>query len=218
MKHNEFSKSGGNITVVILAAGRASRMGREKLLLMLGEKPVIRHVVQSVRGAGLSDIVVVTNPRNEDLIRQVLDDQNIRIVCNPSYEQGLASSIAAGVAAVSSDAIALLLVQGDQPFVNAEMLRFLVADWRKDKADYVAASYDTVTTTPVLFGRPLFDEMAALEGDVGARSVLRNHNGRVIPFPAWHGIDLDTEDDYRRVLEVWQSTTNALSPGQKGSI
>lgn len=204
MKRNAYSESGGDITVVILAAGRASRMGREKLLLMLAEKPVIWHVVQSVCGAGLSDIVVVANPRNEDSIRQVLDDLNVRIVCNPSYEQGLASSIAMGVAAIGSNAIALLLVQGDQPLVNAEMLRFLVTDWRRSKADFVAASYDDVTTTPVLFGSALFTEMAALQGDVGARSVLRNHKGRVIPFPAWRGTDLDTEDDYRKVQQLWQ--------------
>ena len=204
MKLNENKELGGDITAVLLAAGRASRMGREKLLLMLGEKPVIWHVVRSVCDAGLSDIVVVANPRNEDSIRQALNRLNVRIVCNPSYQQGLASSIATGVAAVGSDAIALLLVQGDQPFVTAEMLRLLVTDWRENKADFVAASYDGITTTPVLFGRALFGEMAALEGDVGARSVLKNHKGRVVSFPAWHGADLDTEDDYRRAQLLWQ--------------
>jgi molybdenum cofactor cytidylyltransferase len=204
MKRDAHSKSADKITVVILAAGRASRMGREKLILMLGEKPVIWHVVKHVRDATLSDIVVVANPRNEHSIRHVLDGLNVRIVCNPSYEQGLASSIVAGVAEVRSDTDALLLVQGDQPFVSAEMLRHLVTEWCENETDFVAASYDDITTTPVLFGRALFGEMAALQGDVGARSVLKNHHGRVIPFPAWHGTDLDTEDDYRRVQELWR--------------
>jgi molybdenum cofactor cytidylyltransferase len=204
MKRSEYGNSADKITVVILAAGRASRMGREKLLLMLGEKPVIRHVVQHVLDAEMHDIVVVVNPRNEYYIRQVLDGLNVRLVSNPSYEQGLASSIVAGVAEVRSDTDALLLLQGDQPFVSAEMLRHLVTEWCENETEFVAASYDDITTTPVLFGRALFGEMAALQGDVGARSVLKNHHGRVIPFPAWHGTDLDTEDDYRRVQELWR--------------
>jgi molybdenum cofactor cytidylyltransferase len=204
MKRNAYSESSNNITVVILAAGRASRMGREKLLLTLGGQPIIRHVVETVRAAGFRDIVVVANPLNEVSIGQVLADLEVRVVGNPSFEQGLASSIAAGVASVSADAISLLLVQGDQPLVNAEMLKLLVAEWHENKGDFVAASYNDVVTTPVLFGRSLFKEMAALQGDVGARSVLRNHPGRFVSFPAWLGADLDTEEDYHRVQQLWQ--------------
>jgi molybdenum cofactor cytidylyltransferase len=194
------------ITAVILAAGRASRMGREKLLLMLGDKPVIRHVAEMVRGAGLDeicDIVVVANPRNQDSVRAALADLDLRIICNPSFELGLGTSIATGVAAAGPDANALLLVQGDQPFVNAEILRRLIAEWREHQSAFVASSYDEITTTPVLFSRALFAEMAALKGDVGARSVVRNHEGRVVAFPAWRGADLDTEDDYERVQQLF---------------
>jgi molybdenum cofactor cytidylyltransferase len=193
-----------DITVVILAAGRATRMGREKLLLMLGGKPVIRRVVETVCSAGFKDIVVVVNPRNEISIRQVLADLEVRMVCNPSFEQGLASSIVVGVESASAGVCALLLVQGDQPLVSAEMLRLLVTEWRENQTDFVAASYNDVTTTPVLFGRSLFTEMSALQGDVGARSVLRNHAGRLMAFPAWCGTDLDNEGDYRRVQQLWQ--------------
>jgi molybdenum cofactor cytidylyltransferase len=204
-KNHKASLSG--VTVVILAAGRASRMGREKLLLMLGDKPVIRRVAEMVCHSeldGLSDTVVVANPRNQDSIRAVLAGLDLRIVCNPSFEQGLGTSIATGVAAaVGSDASALLLVQGDQPFVNAEVLRRLIDEWREHQSAVVASSYNEITTTPVIFSRALFAEMAALKGDVGARSVLRNHGGRVITFPAWRGADLDTEEDYERVRQLF---------------
>ncbi|MFZ2063878.1 MAG: nucleotidyltransferase family protein [Candidatus Binatus sp.] len=204
-KNHKASLSG--IAVVILAAGRASRMGREKLLLMLGDKPVIRHVAETVCRSeldGISDTVVVANPRNQDSIRAVLAGLDLRIICNPSFEQGLGTSIATGVgAAVGSDASALLLVQGDQPFVNAEVLRRLIDEWREHQSAFVASSYDEITTTPVIFSRALFAEMAALKGDVGARSVLRNHGGRVITFPAWRGADLDTEEDYERVQQLF---------------
>jgi molybdenum cofactor cytidylyltransferase len=218
MKRNTPSESSDDITAVILAAGRASRMGREKLLLKLGGQPVIQRVVGSVRSAGFKDVIVIANPRNEVSIRQALADVDARLVCNPSFEQGLASSIAAGVAAVGADAIAMLLVQGDQPLIDADMLRALVVQWRSVDTDFVAASYDDVTTTPVLFGRSLFAEMMALRGDVGAKSVLRNHSGRLISFPAWRGTDLDTEDDYVRVQQLWQQHHNVLSADPRGSL
>jgi len=204
MKQKEHKESVDGIAVVILAAGRASRMGREKLLLLLGDKPVIKRVAEMVCEAelnGISDVVVVANPRNQDSIRTVLADLNLRIVCNPSFEQGLGTSIASGVAAAGPRASALLLIQGDQPFVNAEVLRRLIAEWREHQTAFVASSYDEITTTPVIFSRPLFAEMAALKGDAGARSVLRNHQGRVVSFPAWRGADLDTEEDYERVQQ-----------------
>ena len=220
MKHNDHKETEGGVAVVILAAGRASRMGREKLLLGLGGKPIIRHVAETVCGAGLTDvseIVVVANPRNQEAIHEAVADLNLRIVCNPSFEKGLGTSIAAGVAAAAPDARALLLIQGDQPFVDADVLRRLIAEYRQYKTAFVASSYDDVTTTPVLFSRVLFAEMAALHGDVGARSVLRNHKGRLVAFPAWRGTDLDTEDDYRRVQQLWQNYNEGSPADQRGS-
>jgi molybdenum cofactor cytidylyltransferase len=220
MERKDHRELGAGITVVILAAGRASRMGREKLLLRLGEKPVIRHVAETVCGGGLSDIsevVVVANPRNEDSIRAVLGDLPLRIVCNSSYEQGLGTSIAMGVVAARPDSSALILVQGDQPFVNADLLQRLINEWREYQTAYVASSYDEITTTPVLFSRSLFAEMAALQGDVGARSVLRNHEGRLVAFPPWRGADLDTEDDYLRVQQLWQDHNEGSLADRRGS-
>ena len=206
MDQKDHKESLSGIAVVILAAGRASRMGREKLLLMLGDKAVIRRVAEMVcdeKLDGISDIVVVANPRNQDLIRAVLADLDLRVVCNPSFEQGLGTSIATGVDAAGSDATALLLVQGDQPFVDAEVLRRLIDEWQAHQTAFVASSYDEITTTPVIFSRALFAEMAVLKGDVGARSVLRNHEGRVVTLPAWRGADLDTEEDYERVQQLF---------------
>jgi molybdenum cofactor cytidylyltransferase len=207
MEQKTHQELGGFVAEVILAAGRASRMGREKVLLDLGGKPVISHVLDAVCNAELSDasnIVIVANPRNEDSIRSVVGRSKVRVVCNLSFEQGLGSSIGAGVAATAPDASALLLMQGDQPLVSAAMLLRLIVEWRESQTDYVAASYDEITTTPVLFSHALFAEMSQLQGDVGARSVLRNHKGRVVAFPSWRGTDIDTEDDYRKVQQLWQ--------------
>lgn len=193
------------VSAVILAAGRASRMGAEKLLLPLGEKPILRHVVESVERAGMLEIVVVVNPRNRDAITELLLDLGGRVVCNERFQDGIATSIAAGTAAVSDESQALVLVQGDQPLVTSEMLLALVSTWEQEHAAFVAASYDGLTTTPVLFARALYPELRALEGDVGARAVLRRHPGKTIAFPAWMGGDLDTTADYDALQREWSA-------------
>ncbi len=193
------------MSAVVLAAGRATRMGEEKLLLRLGDKPVIRHVVETVGRAGMLETLVVVNPRNRDAIADALPEPSARLVCNQRFHEGIATSIAAGAAAVSAGSQAMLLVQGDQPLVTTSMLLALVEAWRVDGPEFVAASYDGLTTTPVLFARDLYPELQALEGDVGARAILRQHVGMTLEFPAWTGSDLDTKADYEALRKTWSA-------------
>ena len=193
------------VSAVVLAAGRAARMGAEKLLLPLGDRPVVRHVVETMDRAGMLETVVVVNPRNRDAIAGLLSDLAPHVVCNERFEDGIATSIAAGTAAVSDASQALVLVQGDQPLVTSEMLLALVSVWQQEGAAFVAAEYDGLTTTPVLFTRALYPELRALEGDVGARAVLRRHRGKTVAFPAWMGGDLDTTADYDALQKEWSA-------------
>src|SRR5262249_1581163 len=124
-------------------------------------------------------------------------------VCNERFEDGIASSIATGTGAVADDSGALVLVQGDQPMITSEMLQVLVAVWRGGHPAFVAASYDGLTTTPVLFARALYPQLRALEGGGGARRVLRRHAGKVVAFPSWMGSDLDTTADYDALQKEW---------------
>jgi molybdenum cofactor cytidylyltransferase len=180
-------------------------MGAEKLLLPLGDRPVVQHVVETVDRAGMLETVVVVNPRNRDAIAGLLSDLAPHVVCNERFEDGIATSIAAGTAAVSDASQALVLVQGDQPLVTSEMLLALVSVWQQEGAAFVAAEYDGLTTTPVLFTRALYPELRALEGDVGARAVLRRHRGKTVAFPAWMGGDLDTTADYDALQKEWSA-------------
>ena len=207
------ARDGAAVSAVVLAAGRASRMGVEKLLLPLGDKAVLRHVVESVDRAGMLETVVVVNPRNRDVIANLLSDRAARrLVCNERFEDGIASSIAAGTGAVSDSSQALVLVQGDQPFVTSEMLQALVSVWQEGHPAFVAASYGGITTTPVLFTRALYPELRALEGDVGARAVLRRHPGKTVAFPAWTGSDLDTSADYDALRKEWSARKRNVGP------
>lgn len=127
------TESAATVSVVVLAAGRATRMGVEKLLLLLDEQPVIWHVVETVARAGMLEILVVVNPRNRDAIADALPEASARLVCNERFHDGIATSIAAGTAAVCETSQAMVLVQGDQPLVTTDMLLALVEAWQRTR-------------------------------------------------------------------------------------
>jgi molybdenum cofactor cytidylyltransferase len=191
------------VSAVILAAGMARRMGREKLLLTLDGQPLLRRVVCEVVALGLSEILVVANERNREAVFAALSDLPVRVLTNERADEGIGTSIALAASSVAATSLALLLLQGDQPFVERGMLRTLIAEWKEGSFDFVASSFAGVVTTPVLFDRRLFEELRGLQGDRGAKSVLERHSsaGRVLEFPRWRGLDVDTPEDYRSVCE-----------------
>ena len=194
-----------SIDIVVLAAGRAARMGREKLLLPLAGRPIIRHAVETVRSLQGGEMVVVTNPNNSAAIEMALDGIVVRVVQNDRYREGIGSSIAVGAGAIRPTCAAMMLVQGDQPFVTTDMLERIVDVWTRKQPTYVVASYAGVTTTPVLFSPALVPELVSLGGDRGAREVLERHGGGgcVVAFQRWRGMDMDTDEDYERVKDMW---------------
>jgi molybdenum cofactor cytidylyltransferase len=193
------SREPGSVSAVVLAAGMARRMGREKLLLTVDGEPLLRHVVREAGMLGLSEILVVANEHNREEVRAALIDFPVRVLTNERAGEGIGTSIALGASSVADTSQALLLLQGDQPFVERAMLQKLIGEWREGDFDFVASSFAGVVTTPVLFARKLFDEMRVLRGDRGARSVLERHSsdGQLLEFPRWRGFDVDTPEDYR---------------------
>jgi molybdenum cofactor cytidylyltransferase len=191
------------VSAVFLAAGMARRMGREKVLLTVDGEPLLRRVVREVVALGLSEILVVANEHNRDAVFAALSDLPVQVLTNDRADDGIGTSIALAASSVASTSQALVLLQGDQPFVDRGMLRTLIAEWRRGCPDFVASSYAGVVTTPVLFTRHLFEDLRALGGDHGAKSVLERHSnaGRVLDFPRWRGVDVDTPEDYRLVCQ-----------------
>ena len=195
-----------DIAAAVLAAGSATRMGRDKALLDLGGEPLVRRSVTTVTTSGIGEIIVVVNPHNQASIAHTVRGLPVRVVCNPRHSQGMGTSIATAAAMTVSDstAAALLLLLVDQPLIDARMLAAIVDAWDDARPDFVASAYGGVTTTPVLFDRSLLAELRALAGDGGARAILQSHaaNGRILEFPPWRGRDVDTADDYAAVREI----------------
>lgn len=187
------------IAAVVLAAGLSTRMGRQKLLLPLGDKPVVRWSVEAVL-PHVQDVVVVTG-RETAAVRDALAGLSVRFAENPAPESGQSSSIAVGVGVLAPATRAALIVLGDQPRTPRSVVPALLAARDRTGKAVIVPVYRGVRGTPVLFGAEVFDELRALSGDAGARAVVTARPERVeaIEVDSPMPVDVDTPEDLARV-------------------
>lgn len=189
---------------VILAAGASARLGRPKQLLALGGEPLVRRAARAAAEAGYAPVIVVVGA-GAAAVAAALAGAPCVAVEHPGWRSGVAGSIRRGLEALTAlrpDAGGVLLAACDQPRVDAAHLAAL-AEALADGAHAVAASaYAGTLGVPALFARPVLDELRALEGEQGARSVIARSPGRVaaVALPGGER-DVDTEADWEAVLE-----------------
>jgi molybdenum cofactor cytidylyltransferase len=186
--------------VIVLAAGASRRMGTPKQMLRVGGRSLIRRAAQTALNVGAQRVIVVLGA-HASTIQPELDGLEVCVTLNPAWNSGMGSSIGCGVATLLREAPgtagALLLVT-DQPCVSSASLRKL---WQacagEPSGAIVASRYNEVVGTPVFFGRDYFAELLRLEGDQGARCVLKLHKDRLRTEDLPEGaFDLDTPEDF----------------------
>ena len=191
----------GSIAGVVLAAGTSTRMGRNKLFLELEGKPLVRHVVERVAGAGFVPVLVVLG-HEADLVQRPLEGITYQPVMNPDYERGVNSSLRAGIrAAADSGADAAVVVLADMPFVTTEMMTALIDRYRRGDAPLVVSDYGGVNAPPILYDRSLFGELAVSEGQGCGKHVVKKHRheAEFVSWPVEALADLDLPEDYDRM-------------------
>ncbi|MCP5059992.1 MAG: nucleotidyltransferase family protein [bacterium] len=189
----------GRIAAVLLAAGGSSRLGRPKQLLEWRGEPLVRHAARAALDAGVDELIVVAGA-DRAAIDDTLDGLVLRVVTNPSWTDGIGSSIACGVRAADADAVLLLL--SDQPAIDSKLLRQLV-DAGRAGHEMVACRYAGVLGVPALFaGKQALACLIELEGDQGARALLARDPSRVFAIGAEQAaFDVDDERDWARWKE-----------------
>lgn len=196
------------VSAVVLAAGRSSRMGEPKQLLRLGGRSMLQQAVENVRASQVDEVVLVLGFAAEVIQRELPKVLlgALRVVVNPQYQAGLASSLQAGLAALSAASGAALIVLADQPLVRPGTMDRILASYRSSGMKIVVPSHNGKRGNPVLLDRSLFFEAMALEGDVGCRAIFPNHAEAMIYVevddPAVLA-DIDTPEDYEH-LRNWK--------------
>lgn len=190
------------ISAVVLAAGESKRMGRQKVLLPYRGITVIEHIVRQISEAGIEETVVVVGHEREH-IETCLQPYNVKMVVNSLYQNGMLSSVRAGLDAVSEDSRSVMVLLGDQPFVRAEILREVVNHAKGCDKGIVAPSFQGRAGHPALLSLGYRNEIMQCFDEVGLRGLYAAHPGDVewvIVDDASVVEDMDTPEDYERVL------------------
>jgi molybdenum cofactor cytidylyltransferase len=189
------------ISGLILGAGASQRLGPPKQLLPFRGTTMLGWVVaQAQRAAELDEVVVVLG-RAADEIRARVDFGGAKVVENPIFGEGCASSYRAGIAALDPASEAIMIILGDQPGILPEVIDSLALEWRRRESLIALCSYQGSKGHPMIFPHPMFEQLKELHGDKAAWKLVDANRDLVqevhfnLPFPD----DINTAEDFERL-------------------
>ena len=187
------------VAIVVLAAGRSSRMpGGFKLLEPLHDEPVIGHVCRHALTSRADDVIVVTGHRAAE-VEAALAGTGVRFVHNAGWADGLASSLRAGMAAVTDAAAGVLVMLGDMPLVDDAVINDLIAAFTAAGGGMICVPvFDGKRGNPVLWPASFAEPLLSLQGDAGARSVIAGHADSVLEVAV-------ESDGVLRDVDTWEA-------------
>lgn len=191
------------LSAIILASGSSTRFGAEdKLAVPLHGKPLIRHILDTVRPLALHQILLVTAPASP--LALLTGDEAVTVIVNDRHREGMGTSIAAGVAALAP-CDGVFILPGDMPLIDRAVFEELRDRFDRIPApDILAPVFGGRRGHPVLFSARCFGELADLEGDSGAAAMLASGHYYVellaVATPAIL-LDIDTPDDLVRLSQ-----------------
>ena len=186
---------------VVLAAGRATRMQGSKVVRPVAGRPMVERVVDAALASRLAGIVVVVG-HNADAVREILAGRAVRIVHNPTFAEGLSTSVHSALREIGPDVDAALFLLADQPFVTVALIDRLLEVFVATGKPIVRPELKGRPGNPVLFSAGLFPELLRETGDRGGRDVVRRHRDEVC-FVAVDDplvcLDIDSPEEYERL-------------------
>ena len=186
------------VTAIILAAGRSSRMGVFKPLLPFGDSTVIEHTISFLRRGGVATIIVVVGHRSDE-IKAHLQNTGIIFATNPDPDSAMAASIFHGVRALPPDTQAVVITPVDHPAVPPEVVTQIIDEWRAGARLVIPTNADR-GGHPVLIDLSFRAELFTLDPARGLKSLFDAHRDEVKRLAVnsnYVARDLDTWDDYR---------------------
>jgi molybdenum cofactor cytidylyltransferase len=209
------------IGIIILAAGSSSRLGEPKQLLSYQHKSLLARSIEAAQNTGDGKVLVILGDKHEAIAVDIAP-LGVDVLYNAAWEEGMSSSIRAGLSALltgqaaadtphdlnaavtlamNNDLEGVILTVCDQPFLTSAVLQALLDKAKHSGKSIVASAYKNTLGSPVYFAKQHFSDLLALKGAEGARMLLRKYETQVVSVPFEKGeIDIDTIEDYQKLI------------------
>ncbi len=194
------------IAAVVLAAGLSRRMGsQDKLLTNIGSRTILQWTVKHVLESCFEEVYVVAGAK-VDAYTELLKADDVTVLHNRDYEEGMASSIRAGVAALGRHVSGAMILLADQPLLAPATINRFLQTFLSKKVRIVAASSGGRISGPAIFCKSLFSDLLQLRGDIGARQLFSKYQNeiQVVELCPEEALDIDAPEDIRLVRQRLQ--------------
>ena len=188
------------ISAIVLAAGKSERMGRPKALLPLRGRTFLENILAAISDSSVEDTCVVVGHHRSEIEPHI--EPPARIVFNANYEQGMITSLQAGIRSLPSRTSGALLCLVDHPLVDSETIELLVPNVRPDRI--ILPTFEGRRGHPVLFGSAILQNILALSPSQGANIVVHKDPSRILQVSVKSPgilVDVDTPEDFLKLQE-----------------
>jgi molybdenum cofactor cytidylyltransferase len=190
------------LSAIILAAGESKRMGKPKQLMPLGKSTLLEQAIDNLLNSSVDETIVVLGHKAEEITKKIAN-KPVKVVINPDYQQGMSTSIVAGLIMVDPRSQAVMLALGDQPLVTSRTINQLIEAFNKNRKGIAVPTYRGRRGHPIIFDIKYKVELFKLKGDIGGREIIQNHPKDVfmVAVDSESVIsDIDTQEDYKANL------------------
>jgi molybdenum cofactor cytidylyltransferase len=191
------------ISAILLAAGQSKRMGELKQLMPFGQSTIVEQAIDNLLDSAVDEVIVVVGYKAENVIKAIAA-KPIKLAINPDYEQGMSTSIIAGLNLVHGRVQGVMLVLGDQPLVNSQTINSLIEEFYNHDKGIAVPTYQGSRGHPIIFAIKYKEKLLKLKGDVGGRQIIKDHPGDVLEVAVNSEsivADFDTTDDYQAYVD-----------------
>jgi len=190
------------ISVILLAAGESKRMGETKQLMPFSRGTMVEQTVDNLLNSTVDEVIVVVGHRAEEVIKTIVT-KPVKLAVNPDYQQGMSTSIIAGLRLVDSRAQAVMLALGDQPLVDSQTINRLIDEFYNHNKGIAIPTYRGRRGHPVIFAVRYKEKLLGLKDDIGGRQIIKDYPDDILEITVdSEGVitDIDTRSDYQSRL------------------
>lgn len=169
------------ISAILLAAGRSKRMlGENKLTKNFNGIPLIKYSIKNILASSIDKLIIVTGYQKEIVEKLIDKNKKVKIIYNPDFNSGMASSIKKGLGSLPIKTEAFFICLGDMPLVEQKIYNQIIE--YKKKNEIIVPSYKKQQGNPILFSISIKKKIMTIKGDIGAKKILELNKNKIFNF------------------------------------